>query len=68
MAKEYPPTADLHGDDPSASFREGFADRKELASFAFERTRMPMVVADTCTPDQTGYSADEVIDRNCRFL
>jgi PAS domain S-box-containing protein len=56
------------------------ADRKELASFAFERTCMPMVVADARAPDQpivlanssflelTGYSAEEVIGRNLRFL
>jgi len=80
VAKEYLPTADLHGDDPSASSRKGFADRKELASFAFQRTRMPMVVVDAKAPDQpivlanaaflelTGYSAEEVIGRNCRFL
>jgi PAS domain S-box-containing protein len=74
------PTPDLHGDDPSAASAQGFADRKELASFAFERTRMPIVVADARAPDQpivlanssflelTGYSAEEVIGRNCRFL
>ncbi|MCH4547496.1 PAS domain-containing protein [Rhizobium changzhiense] len=56
------------------------ADRKELASFAFERTRMPIVVTDARQPDLpivlanesflnlTGYSADEVVGRNCRFL
>jgi PAS domain S-box-containing protein len=56
------------------------ADRKELAAFAFERTRMPIVVTDARQPDLpivlanesflnlTGYSADEVIGRNCRFL
>ncbi|WP_413814003.1 PAS domain-containing protein [Rhizobium sp. Leaf453] len=73
-------TTDLHGDAPSAFSAKGFADRKELASFAFERTRMPMVVVDARAPDQpivlansaflklTGYTADEVIGRNCRFL
>jgi PAS domain S-box-containing protein len=74
------PTSDLHGDIPSASTPKGFADRKELVSFAFERTRMPMVIADAKDPDQpivlansaflelTGYQADEVVGRNCRFL
>ncbi len=80
MSDQFKPTNDLHGDNPSAASRQGFADRKELASFAFERTRMPMVVADARAPDQpivlanwsflelTGYSAEEVIGRNCRFL
>ncbi|MDQ0323542.1 PAS domain S-box-containing protein [Pararhizobium capsulatum DSM 1112] len=79
MSEQLDPKTDLHGDDPSAASRQGFADRKELASFAFERTRMPMVVADARAPDQpivlanssflelTGYTADEVIGRN-RFL
>ena len=80
MSNDPKPTADLHGDKPSASSRKGFADRKELASFAFERTRMPMVVVDARAADQpivlanasflelTGYAAEEVIGRNCRFL
>lgn len=80
MALQDQSTTDLHGDAPSAFSPKGFADRKELASFAFERTRMPMVVVDARASDQpivlansaflklTGYSADEVIGRNCRFL
>ncbi|MDB5660828.1 MAG: signal transduction histidine kinase [Cypionkella sp.] len=55
-------------------------DRRELALVAVERTRMPMVVSDPNQPDNpivlahhafldlTGYSATEVIGRNCRFL
>lgn len=55
-------------------------DRRELALVAVERTRMPMVVADPQQPDApivlanqaflnlTGYTAEEVIGRNCRFL
>jgi len=55
-------------------------DRRELALVAVERTRMPMVVSDPQQPDApivlanqafldlTGYSAEEVIGRNCRFL
>ncbi len=72
--------SNIHGDRPSAASDQGMADRKELASFAFERTRMPIVVTDARHPDLpivlanesflnlTGYSADEVIGRNCRFL
>jgi PAS domain S-box-containing protein len=70
----------LFGDPPAASSAQGRADRKALAEVAVERTRMPMVVTDPRQPDNpivlanqafldlTGYSADEVIDRNCRFL
>lgn len=55
-------------------------DRRELALVAVERTRMPMVITDPQLPDNpivlanqaflelTGYSVDEVIGRNCRFL
>jgi PAS domain S-box-containing protein len=72
--------SNIHGDRPSAASAQGMADRKELAAFAFERTRMPIVVTDARQPDLpivlanesflnlTGYSADEVIGRNCRFL
>jgi PAS domain S-box-containing protein len=56
------------------------ADRRELALVAVERTRMPMVVTDPRQADSpivlanqafldlTGYSANEVLGRNCRFL
>uniref|UniRef100_B0T3W0 histidine kinase n=1 Tax=Caulobacter sp. (strain K31) TaxID=366602 RepID=B0T3W0_CAUSK len=69
-----------HGDPPAASTARGRADRKELASFAVERTRMPMVIADARHGDHpivlanqafldlTGYGAEEVVGRNCRFL
>ncbi|WP_276314819.1 PAS domain-containing protein [Rhizobium changzhiense] len=72
--------SNIHGDRPAAASAQGMADRKELASFAFERTRMPIVVTDARQPDLpivlanesflnlTGYSADEVVGRNCRFL
>jgi PAS domain S-box-containing protein len=55
-------------------------DRRELALVAVDRTRMPMVVTDPRKHDNpivlanraffelTGYSAEEVIGRNCRFL
>ncbi|KPH05050.1 PAS domain-containing protein (plasmid) [Rhizobium acidisoli] len=73
-------TKKLHGDLPSASTKAALADRKELAAVAFERTRMPMVVTDARKPDLpivlanksflelTGYAAEEVLGRNCRFL
>jgi len=55
-------------------------DRKELAAFAFQRTRMPMVVSDAREPDfpivlandafldLTGYTAKELLGKNCRLL
>ena len=70
----------FRGDDPAAAQRSVLADRKDLALVAVERTRMPMVVSDARQPDNpivlanqaflelTGYSAEEVIGRNCRFL
>ncbi len=67
--------------DPHAALLADAAiDLGPLAAIAVERTRMPMVVADPRRPDcpiifanqafldQTGYSAAEVIGRNCRFL
>ena len=67
--------------DPPATAQEGLTTaRRELALVAVERTRMPMVVSDPNQPDNpiilanlafldlTGYSAEEVIGRNCRFL
>lgn len=74
-----PPHA-LVGDKPAAASSRGLADRVELACIAVERTRMPMVVADARAGanqivlanqaflDLTGYSAQEVIGRDCRFL
>ncbi len=70
----------LHGDRPAAVTEQAFADRKELAAAAFERTRMPIVVTDARQTDDpivlanqaflnlTGYEAEEVLGRNCRFL
>jgi PAS domain S-box-containing protein len=55
-------------------------DREKLALVAVERTRMPMLVTDPGQPDNpiilanqafldlSGYSAEEVVGRNCRFL
>lgn len=74
------PAPTLHGDPPAASTAQGRIDRKELAFVAVERTRMPMVITDARHGDQpivlanqafldlTGYTADEVLGRNCRFL
>ncbi|UXN75977.1 PAS domain-containing protein (plasmid) [Devosia sp. A8/3-2] len=70
----------FHGDEPTAASTRAYFDRKELASVAFERTRMPMLMTDAQHPDLpivfvnkafldlTGYQAQEVMGRNCRFL
>ncbi|CAN7677430.1 PAS domain-containing protein [Rhizobium sp. LjRoot98] len=72
--------SDIHGDRPAAASNQGIADHRELATFAFQRTRMPMVFADARQPDYpivlandaflalTGYSADELLGKNCRLL
>jgi PAS domain S-box-containing protein len=74
------PSSHLRGDRPAASSPEGLADRNALAAIAVERTRMPMVVTDMRQAGNpivlaneaflnlTGYTAAEVIGRNCRFL
>ncbi|WP_294641749.1 PAS domain-containing protein [uncultured Aureimonas sp.] len=68
------------GDDPVAAEGAVLADRRELALVAVERTRMPMIITDPQQTDNpivmanaaflelTGYTAAEVIGRNCRFL
>ena len=75
-----PLSSHITGDAAAASAAGMGVDRRELAFIAVERTRMPMVVADARAPDmpivlankafldQTGYTADEVIGVNCRFL
>lgn len=74
------PSSELHGDEPAAAAARAYLDRKDLAATAFERTRMPMVMTDPRQPDNpivmanaaflelSGYAAEEVIGRNCRFL
>jgi PAS domain S-box-containing protein len=74
------PSPRFHADRPAAASPRGLADRSELAAIAVERTRMPMVITDPRQPDNpivlanrsfltlTGYSADEVLGRNCRFM
>jgi PAS domain S-box-containing protein len=59
---------------------QGVVDRADLALIALERTRMPIAVSDPRLPDNPivvtnqafldlcGYSAEEVVGRNCRFL
>jgi PAS domain S-box-containing protein len=65
-----------------ASFisQDGLQDRGNIFFAAVEMTRMPMVVTDPRQPDNpivfangafydlTGYSAEETMGRNCRFL
>lgn len=80
MTDHVQPATMLHGDQPAASSAQGRVDRKELAFVAVERTRMPMVITDAQHGDHpivlanqaflnlTGYGADEVVGRNCRFL
>jgi len=75
-----PEPSDIHGDLPAAATMQAMVDRQELSAFAFQRTRMPMVVSDARQPDYpivlandaflnlTGFPADEVLGRNCRFL
>jgi PAS domain S-box-containing protein len=70
----------VQGDPPVAADAGMMDDRRELALIAVERTRMPMVVTDPQKPDApivlanqafldlTGYTAEEVLGRNCRFL
>ncbi|WP_120009568.1 blue-light-activated histidine kinase [Teichococcus vastitatis] len=72
--------ASFEGDPPTAAAPKALLDRRELALVAVERTRMPMVITDPRQPDNpivianqafldlTGYEADEVVGRNCRFL
>lgn len=79
MENEPEPAAFLN-DPPAACAELDPLDRRELAIVAIERTRMPMVVTDPRRPDNpivlanqayldlTGYSAREVLGRNCRFL
>jgi PAS domain S-box-containing protein len=74
------PSHGLYGDPAAAASAQGLADRGQLALIAVERTRMPMVITDPRQPDNpivlanhsflklSGYSASEVIGRNCRFL
>ncbi len=70
-------------DHPALSIAPSLQDastRRDLSIVAMERTRTPMVVTDPRLPDNpivlannaflelTGYSAADVVGRNCRFL
>ena len=80
MSDVLEPSVNLHSSPPSAATAQGLADRLELAAIALNRTRMPMAVTNPREPDNpivlanqaflklTGYAADEIIGRNCRFL
>jgi PAS domain S-box-containing protein len=74
------PEPSFTGDRAAAAMAGVLPDRRDLAFVAMERTRMPMVITDPNLPDNpivlanhaflelTGYDADEVVGRNCRFL
>lgn len=80
MSDVLSPSPALHSRTPVVSTAKGRADRLELAAIAVERTRMPMLVTDPGQADNpiilanqafldlSGYSAEEVAGRNCRFL
>jgi PAS domain S-box-containing protein len=73
-------THDLRAPVTPVATMQGLADREQLALVAMASTRMPMVICDAQaddTPvvlanqaflDLTGYAAEEVVGRNCRFL
>ncbi len=72
--------ARFSGDAPVAFAKQVLGDRRELALVALERTKTAMVVTDARQSDHpiilanrafldlTGYGADEIIGRNCRFM
>jgi PAS domain S-box-containing protein len=80
MSDTLEPSPHLHGEPPEAATAQAMLDHKELSAAAFQRTRMPMVVTDPRQADHpivmanpafltlTGYSAEEVLGRNCRLL
>ena len=73
-------SANLTVNAAAASSAGVLPDRRDLALLAVERTRLPMVVSDARQPDHpivlanqafldmTGYSAEEIIGHNCRFM
>lgn len=80
MKSEVRPTNDLSAEPPAAASPQGIVDRRELALMAVERCQVPLVVtnpreadnpivlANRAFLDLTGYDAEEVVGRNCRFL
>ncbi|MGF9567771.1 HWE histidine kinase domain-containing protein [Neorhizobium sp. BT27B] len=75
-----PVQSKIEADLPAAATKQGMLDRKELSAFAFQRTRMPMVVSDARQDDYpivlandtflnlTGYTAEDILGKNCRIL
>lgn len=73
-------TKRLHVERPAAASPQAVLDRRELCFVAVERTRMPMIITDPRLPNNpivlandaflklTGYAAEDVIGRDCRFL
>jgi len=71
---------DMKQDDAAMAGREMHDPGNGIFFAAVKTTRMPMIVTDPNLPDNpiifanpaflsmTGYSADEVLGRNCRFL
>lgn len=80
MATGSKQTAPLTGDRSAASTPQSLIDRRELTFIAVERTRLPMIVSDPRQADNPivmankafldsmGFTVDQVIGRNCRFL
>jgi PAS domain S-box-containing protein len=80
LVESVKPTSSLEGDPPVAATPRAAADHARLAEIALERTRMPIVITDPRQPDNpivlanqafldlSGYNAEEVLGRNCRFL
>ena len=72
--------ADDHPPLSAAPSLQDVSTHRDLSIVAMERTRTPMVVTDPRLPDNpivlannaflelTGYAADDVVGRNCRFL
>nr|WP_279380443.1 PAS domain-containing protein [Polymorphobacter multimanifer] len=70
----------MHEALPAAVSAQGMVDHAKLAMIAVDRTFMPMVVTDPnqhdnpivlanrAFLDMSGYAAEEVIGRNCRFM
>lgn len=72
--------ANIYSYPPAVVSAQGLIDHPKLAMIAVNRASMPMVVSDPNQPDNpivlangaflamSGYTAAEIIGRNCRFL